>query len=111
MKALFLDAGRLRSEVILQAAIPVEDGAGGHSEEWSEVARLFAAVEPLRAQSRFGAGQFLEAITHKVTLRYRPDLRSGMRFLRAGRALEIVTVQDPDETGRYLTCLVREEGR
>jgi SPP1 family predicted phage head-tail adaptor len=35
---------------------------------------------------------------------------SGMRFTRAGRIFDIVTVHDPDETGRYLVCRVKEKG-
>jgi head-tail adaptor len=33
-----------------------------------------------------------------------------MRFRRLARLFAIVTVHDPDETGRYLVCRVREEG-
>ncbi|WEX07736.1 phage head closure protein [Chelativorans sp. AA-79] len=111
MKRLVIDPGRLRTELVLQAAAVVEDGAGGHTENWGEVARVFAEVVPLRAESRFGVAQFLETATHRVMLRHRADVRSGMRFLKEGRALEIVTVEDADGTGRYLACLVREEGR
>jgi len=111
MKAIILDPGRLNRELILEEAVVSEDGAGGHTESWREVARIFAEVEPLRAESRFGAGQLLESVTHRVLLRQRADLKSGMRFLRTGRALTIVTIEDADGTGRYLACLVREEGR
>jgi head-tail adaptor len=33
-----------------------------------------------------------------------------MRLRRLDRILEIVTVHDPDETGRYLICKARERG-
>lgn len=111
MSRMYLDPGQLRTEMILQKAETSPDGTGGHAEAWVEVATVFARIEPLRVESRFAAGQFLESATHRVTLRFRNDVRSGMRFLRHGRALEIITVQDADETGRYLICLVREEGR
>ena len=111
MSRLFMDPGQLRTEMILQKAVTHPDGTGGHAENWVEVATVFARIEPLRAESRFGAGQFLESVTHRVTLRFRGDVQSGMRFLRHGRALEIINVQDADETGRYLICLAREEGR
>ena len=57
----------------------------------------------------FGAGQTLESVTHSITLRHRDDVSAGMRFRRGARILGIVTVHDPDETGRYLACLAREE--
>jgi SPP1 family predicted phage head-tail adaptor len=71
---------------------------------------LFARIEPVSAASRFGADQMLETVTHRITLRHRPGVASGMRFRRLARLFAIVTVHDPDETGRYLVCRVREEG-
>jgi head-tail adaptor len=46
-----------------------------------------------------------------VTLRFRPDVASGMRFMRGERVWDILTAHDPDETGRYLVCQTREVGR
>ncbi|WP_246727685.1 phage head closure protein [Chelativorans sp. Marseille-P2723] len=108
---LFIDPGRFRTELKLQKAKTVQDGLGGHSVEWREIGVVLAHVEPVSAQSRFRAGQFHETVSHRITLRFRQDVRSGMRFVKQGRALEIVGVQDADETGRYLICLTREEGR
>ena len=110
MRAEFIDPGAFRHELVLEAATPTPDGAGGHAVSWNEVAALFARIEPVSAASRFGADQTLESVTHRVTMRHRPGVASGMRFTRLGRAFEIITVHDPDETGRYLVCRVREEG-
>jgi SPP1 family predicted phage head-tail adaptor len=110
MAILFIDPGALRSELSLQAATAVPDGLGGFDEDWVEAATVLARIEPLAASSRFGADQTLETLTHRITLRHRQDVRSGMRFSGAGRMFDIVTVHDPDETGRYLVCRVREAG-
>jgi SPP1 family predicted phage head-tail adaptor len=111
MATLFVDPGRLSTELALEQAALEPDGAGGHSEVWSEVSLVFGLVEPVSAASTFGAGQTLETVTHRVTIRYRPDVRSGMRFRRQARIFAILTVHDPDESGRYLVCRAREEGR
>jgi len=110
MATLFIDPGALRTGLSLQAVTPVADGLGGFGEEWNEVATVFARIEPLTAESRFGADQTLETVTHHITLRHRSDVQSGMRFSRAGRTFDIVTAHDPDETGRYLVCRVLEIG-
>ncbi|MGY6708372.1 MAG: phage head closure protein [Rhizobiaceae bacterium] len=109
MRAEFIDPGVLRTELALEAATPVPDGAGGHAVNWQEVATVFARLEPLDASERFGADQRLERITHRITLRARPGLSAGMRFRRNARRFLIVTVHDPDETGRYLVCRTRED--
>lgn len=82
---------------------------GGDAWRWTERARVFAMIEPVEATSRFGAGRWLESATHRITLRHRGDVRSGMRFEKAGRPFDILTVTDPDETRRYLVCRVKED--
>lgn len=111
MRSEFIDPGRLRHEVALESASLTPDGMGGHTESWMEFATVFARIEPVDAESRFGAGQSREAATHRFTIRYRGDVASGMRFTRGGRVFEIMTVHDPDETGRYLVCRTKEDGR
>ena len=111
MRARRIDPGRLRLPLTLEAMTAVPDGAGGFSESWTALATLSAALEPVAAARRLGADQALPIVTHVVTLRARPDLASGMRFVADGRVFSIETVYDPDETGRFLVCRVREEGR
>jgi SPP1 family predicted phage head-tail adaptor len=110
MRAEFIDPGAFRHELMLEEATRASDGAGGHTISWTEVGTLFARIEPLSATGRFGADQTLENVTHRITMRCRSDVVSGMRLRRLGRAFEVITVHDPDETGRYLVCRVREEG-
>jgi head-tail adaptor len=95
MRTLFLDPGALRSELALQANTPVPDGLGGHMESWVEIATVFARIAPVSATSSFGPDQTVEEV---------------MRFAKQGRIFDIVTVHDPDDTGRYLVCRAREAG-
>ncbi|WP_187970198.1 phage head closure protein [Aquibium microcysteis] len=106
-----IDPGRLRRLLTLEAMTPVPDGAGGFTQSWTALATVHAALEPVAAAPRFGADQSLPIVTHVVTLRARADMRSGMRFAAGDRRFSIETVHDPDETGRFLICRVREEGR
>jgi len=108
---LNLDPGLLRVELALQEASLTSDGMGGHTETWTTIATVFARIEPVGARSAFGADQTIETVTHRITIRRREDIRSGMRFVKYGRIFEIATVHDPDETGRYLVCNAKEEGR
>jgi SPP1 family predicted phage head-tail adaptor len=106
-----LDAGLLRTELTLQVMTPQSDGEGGHAESWTDLGTVWALVEPAGTRDRFGAGRRLPELTHRVTLRFRSDVRSGMRFGWGARRLLIRTVHDPDETGRFLLCRTEEEGR
>lgn len=108
---LQLTPGVFRVELVLEQAHQTPDGAGGFSESWVEIAPIFARVEPASAKDRFGAHQTLEEITHQITIRHRADVASGMRLRRGARLFSIVTVHDPDETGRFLVIRAREKGR
>lgn len=107
----FIDPGMLRTELILEDAIESGDGAGGVVRQWIEVATVFAHVEPVRARARYGADQRQVDITHRITMRHRDAIFRRMRFRRHERVFAIETVTDPDETGRYLVCETREDGR
>jgi SPP1 family predicted phage head-tail adaptor len=110
-RSLSIDPGRFRAELTLEAASDTSDAMGGEIETWSALATVFALVEPVSARSVFGAGQTLETVTHLITLRQGEDVRSGMRFAGGERIFDILTVCDPDETGRYFQCESREVGR
>jgi len=110
MRTLFIDPGALRSEFALQACTTAPDGLGGHTETWAEVATVFARIEPVSASSMFGADQTLETVTHRITMRWRSGVTSGMRLARQHRIFDIVTVHDPDDSRRYVVCRVRESG-
>jgi head-tail adaptor len=43
-------------------------------------------------------------------MRHRDGVVSGMRLLKGSRVFEIITTHDPDESGRYLVCKVKETG-
>ena len=111
MQSVFIDPGKFRSELVLEDVVRTSDGQGGHHETWHEVGTIFAQIEPVNATALFGADQTLESVTHRVSLRAHPNLVSGMRFRKGSRIFDIVTVHDPDESGRYLICRTREVGR
>lgn len=110
MLTMTIDPGQLRTEFALEAATPVADGMGGHAEQWDEAATVFGRLEPVGAAVRFGAGQALETVTHRVTIRRRDGIASGMRLRKGARRFLVVSVHDPDESGRYLVLRTREEG-
>jgi SPP1 family predicted phage head-tail adaptor len=107
---LFVDPGELRTELVLERCETAQDSSGGLTETWVEETAVMARLEPVVATSIFGADQTLESVTHRVTVRQRENIASGMRFTKGQRTFTIVTVHDPDERGRYLVCRVRELG-
>lgn len=109
MTVFFIDPGRFRAPLALDVPDLEPDGAGGLTGGWTETASFYGRVEPVAAGPRFAGDQFLEDTTHRITIRHRADVKAGMRLRKAGRHFAILSVHDPDESGRYLVCLAREE--
>lgn len=109
MQTLFIDPGMLNHELILEEPVETADGAGGFTTVWNSVATLWARLEPVSPEREFWSARSVSEQTHRVTLRHRNDLRQGMRFRKLARLFPILSVQDADETGRYIIARTREE--
>jgi SPP1 family predicted phage head-tail adaptor len=108
MRLTFIDPGSLRTELRLEQATQTPDGFGGKTEVWNETAVVFGRFEPLSSNQFFRGDQDIETATHRITIRMRENVKSAMRFKLGQRFFRIITVTDPDETGRYLNCYCEE---
>ncbi len=111
MATAAFDPGGLTARLTLEAPVDAPDGQGGASRTWSAVASLWARIEPVTASVGEEAGGGRVTITHAIWMRHRGDVSSGMRLVKGGRVFVVETAHDPDESGRYLLCRCREEGR
>ncbi|EJN01412.1 phage head closure protein [Phyllobacterium sp. YR531] len=109
MPTLFIDPGSLNQELLLEEPLVSFGGVGDLHELWSEVSSLWAQLEHAGAGPRILGEQELPEVTYRITFRYRPDISSTMRFRKGERVFRILTLHDPDETGRYLVARVSEE--
>ncbi len=109
MKLQFMDPGNLRTQLSLQDPIEIPDGSGGFTTTWTERALVWAALEPVSPRlESWGQRQISEA-AHRITMRFRNDVRSGQRLVSATKVFRIELATDLDGTARYLVCQVREE--
>lgn len=111
MRALTINPGELRHELVLESATAAPDGYGGTTRSWGAVATLFARMELLAVRRTVNTGQTVRTVTHRMTVRQDASIESGMRFRKGDRLFDILTVYDPDETGRYLLCETSEAGQ
>ena len=97
--------GALRRRLRLQRPVGTDDGSGGETTSWQDVATLWAAVTPLSGHFSRRADEPAGELFLRVELRHRPGLSPGMRFLTEdGTPLFIEAVHDPDGTRRRLVC-------
>ncbi|MFD1746545.1 phage head closure protein [Rhizobium helianthi] len=109
MVPLPLDPGQLNTRLLLEVPQETSDGQGGTLTQWVAVTEVWARIEPLVQGAVWHrqvelAGAERAVLSHRVTLRQRPDLRAGQRFRRGERVLTIRSLRDPDESGRFFLC-------
>ena len=102
--------GSLRHRLIVQRPDRTLDTGGGATIIWTDIATVWGAVEPVSGRETIVAERPQATVTHKVTLRYRADVDARMRILFGSRSLNIRSVINQDERGRWLVCLCEEGG-
>jgi SPP1 family predicted phage head-tail adaptor len=103
-----IDPGRFRQRLMLRRLVETPDSAGGFDSAWSDVAQVWARIEPVSDLAEERAGTREAAVTHAISVRQRDGIVAGARFQLGTRAFDIASVRDPDESGRYFLCACRE---
>ena len=104
----FLQAGSLNRRLSVERRIQNFDALGGIGEGWLPLFDVWAKILPLTSRQQHDGSALVDHTSHNIYLRYRNDIKSGMRFRLLSRIFNIITVRDPDETSRYLHCTVIE---
>ena len=100
-----LAAGKLRHRVTIQRQAQSRDAASGDVKvSWSDVATVWAAVEPLSVREFIAAQANQSQITARITIRYRSGLTADMRILHRDQIYNPQGwLADPDSGLEYLT--------
>ncbi len=102
-------AGQLRHKVTLQSlGARVDDGYGGGTIRVSDVAEVWAAIEPLTGEERLEVGQFDASISHRIRIRYYAGIRPHWTIKYGTRVFDIKSVADKEERHREIELLCEE---
>lgn len=103
-------AGKLRHRVTIQGVDYVRDAAGLTREVWSTLpgmGKVYAAIEPLSAREFVQSASEQNAVTARITIRYRPNLPVRFRILHKAKIYNPAGVLADKESGlEYLTIPV-----
>ncbi|WP_424361444.1 phage head closure protein [Methylocystis parvus] len=100
--------GQLRQRVTLQAPVDAPDDLGGAERSFSSFDRVWARIETRGSREQFTEQRLEQSRRFAVTIRWRNDVTSQMRIVLRERILVIRSIEDQDETRRFLTCLCEE---
>jgi SPP1 family predicted phage head-tail adaptor len=101
-------ASLLRERVRIERLIATDDGYGGQTLNWSELATVFAQVEPIYVghAERAIADQRSANAGYRVRVRMRADVEASMRVIWKNHVLVIHSLH---EQGEILSILTYEE--
>jgi SPP1 family predicted phage head-tail adaptor len=97
MSAPVVDPGTLNRRLTLEAPVESADGSGGVARSFSAVATLWGSVEPVSARGSVEAGALGANVTHRIRLRYNPDITLRHRFRDGEAVFRLVAIRERDK--------------
>ncbi|WP_288078389.1 phage head closure protein [Pseudomonas sp.] len=100
--------GKLRHPIDIEKRSYRQDPVTGEMlETWASLAREWARAEGISGKEFVAAGAQQSTTTVRVTLRYRADLTTSMRFRHVGKIYNIKAIL-PDNERKLLVCMCEE---
>lgn len=103
-----MNAGSLRYSIKIQQKNVTRDSFGAETIAWTDVATVWAAIEPLQGREFFNAQQVNAEVTTRIRVRYRSGVTPAMRMLLGSRVFDIQSVINLDERNRELHLMCKE---
>ena len=101
-------AGRLKHRVTIEKPELSKDEFGQPTKTWVTVCSTRAAIDPISGKEFFAAQQINNSINYKITIRYRPGIKSQFRVKYQDRLFEIHAPLNPKEANRELLLMCEE---
>ena len=105
---------RLNRKLVLEEAVRVADGAGGHRLDWVARGEVWAEITAGSGVERAGEFVTLASVPLVIVVRAAPvgaasRPKPEQRFRDGARIFRILAVAERDREGHYLSCFAREE--
>jgi SPP1 family predicted phage head-tail adaptor len=108
MSLFRIQAGKYRLPVTIQQRQFTQDSYGSTTEDWTTIYTTRAAILPLTGSEMFKADEINAQITHRIQLRYLPNVTPDMRILYNDRVFWITSVVNYQEKCVELQLYARE---
>jgi SPP1 family predicted phage head-tail adaptor len=101
-------AGLLDKRVTLQQQTTTRNSLGEAVVGWTDVATVWASIEPLQGREMWAQMQVQSEITARIRIRYRPGVVASMRVVYGTRIFTISSVIDANERHAELQLMCSE---
>ncbi|NNG67340.1 phage head closure protein [Caldanaerobacter subterraneus] len=103
-----MNPGLLRNRITLQKKVDLTDPDGFTTQQWQDIATVWAAAENLHGREYWEAAAIQAENTVKFTIRYRPDVDQTMRILFKGKVYNILSVDNIKYRNEFIEIKARE---
>lgn len=103
-----MEAGKLRHRLEIQEATEQQDSVGEPIKTWSKLRTVWGSVQPLSGREYLLSQQVTPEQTHRIMLRYTPELTVRHRIVFDSRHFDINSIIDVDERHIELELLCSE---
>lgn len=105
---MVMKIGELRHRITIQENISAKDSFGADTPNWTDVATVWASIEPLSGKEFFAAQQINAEINTKIIMRYRTGIKPEMRATFKDRVFDILSVINDNERNISLVLMAKE---
>ena len=96
------DPAGLRHRIEILRPILDSEEPWQEAEGFEQLAELWAGILDLSAGERVEADQRATGTALHFVIRHRTDLEGRLRLTHQGKSYDILSIQDPDQRGRWL---------
>lgn len=90
-------SGRMRERVEIQKPADVQNQFGEATLQWTTLGTVWAQVKNLTARDFFAAQQAGTLATHRILIRFFPQLTTQCRIVWRGRIMEITSINEGED--------------
>lgn len=106
--AKFPEIGEMVERVTIRRSAKIDDEYHGKQIVWLDIAEVWAQVEPISSREYFFAQANQAEVTHKIKIRYRPDIGQGWQIKHRDRYYAVQSIIDIAGRRRFLELLCIE---
>lgn len=103
-----INSGQMRERVTIQRPVDSQSPMGEATLTWEDIATVWASVYNVNARDYFAAQQAGAIVTHKIRIRFLPELNQQCRVIWRGRVMEISSYMERENRAIH-ELLVKED--
>lgn len=101
-------AGELRQRITIQSKTVVQNSFGEEDITWTDLATVWAAVEPLRGREFLDGRMITAEITTRIRIRKMDGISPEMRVVFGSKIYDVIAVVHVEEREREIHLMCQE---